>query len=219
MRILAHAFGKRYELPIPLILFVVGGALVVIVSFLLVAGRTGQAERTDVEDIPNRRRWSMFWSPLSFVVLAGLIACGLLGNQEVPENILPTSFWILIWIAVPLTVGILGDWTGPVNPYGWISRFADSRRLRQAVLGSPEPLRWPQRLGWWPAVVLFFVMACGELVFNLTATVPQNTALALLLYAVFCAVCGVLFGAEWFNRGEVFTVLFDTWGRLGYFRF
>ncbi|MDQ1683713.1 MAG: hypothetical protein QOC82_450, partial [Frankiaceae bacterium] len=28
-----------------------------------------------------------------------------------------------------------------------------------------------------------------------------------------------LFGAEWFNRGEVFTVLFDTWGRLGYFRF
>jgi len=219
MRILAHAFGKRYELPIPLILFVLGGAAVVIVSFLLVMGRPGRKELADVADEAHRSRWSWFWSPLSFMVLAGLIACGLFGSQEVPENILPTSFWVLVWISTPLIVGIVGNWTGPVNPYGWISRYADSSRLRQAMLGSPDPLRWPRWLGWWPAVVLFFVMACGELVFNLTATVPQNTALGLLIYAVFCALCGALFGADWFARGEVFTVLFDTWGRLGYFRF
>jgi hypothetical protein len=219
MRILAHAFGKRYDLPIPLYLFVLGGALIVVVSFLLVAGRPGRAELTDVADAPQRKRWNWFFSPLSFVVLAGVIACGLLGNQEISENILPTTFWIGVWIAAPLAVGLLGDWTGAVNPYGWISRLTDSDRVRQAVLGSPDPLRWPRWLGWWPAVVLFFLMACGELVFNLTVTVPENTALGLLLYAVFCALCGVLFGAQWFNRGEVFTVLFDTWGRLGFFRF
>ena len=37
--ILAHAFGARYDLPIPLLLFVLGGALVVIFSFLLVLRR------------------------------------------------------------------------------------------------------------------------------------------------------------------------------------
>jgi len=219
MRILAHAFGKRYDLPIPLWLFVVGGAIVVLVSFVLVAGRPGRAELTDVVDAPQRKRWNWLFSPLSFVVLAGLIACGLFGNQEVPENILPTSFWVIGWVVVPLTVGIVGDWTGSVNPYGWISRFSDSARVRQAVLGSPDPLPWPRWLGWWPAAVLFIVIVCGELVYNLTATVPQNTALGLLVYAAFCALCGLLFGPAWFDRGEVFTVLFDTWGRLGFFRF
>lgn len=219
MRILAHAFGKRYDLPIPLILFVVGGAIVVLVSFVLVVGRPGRKELTGVADVPQRSKWSWFWSPMSFVVLAGLIACGLFGNQEVPENILPTSFWVFGWVVLPLTVGVVGNWTGPVNPFGWLSRFGDSARIRQAVFGSPDPLPWPRRLGWWPAAALFFLIVCGELVYNLTATVPENTALGLLLYAVFCALCGLLFGAEWFNRGEVFTVMFDTWGRLGYFRF
>jgi hypothetical protein len=37
--LLAHAFGQRYDLPIPLTLFVVGGALVVVLSFLLVINR------------------------------------------------------------------------------------------------------------------------------------------------------------------------------------
>jgi hypothetical protein len=35
----AHAFGERYELPLPLLLFVVGGAGVVFLSFLLVVRR------------------------------------------------------------------------------------------------------------------------------------------------------------------------------------
>ncbi|MDQ1496146.1 MAG: hypothetical protein QOG69_2629, partial [Actinomycetota bacterium] len=38
--ILAHAFGARYDLPIPLALFVIGGGVVVLISFMLVARRT-----------------------------------------------------------------------------------------------------------------------------------------------------------------------------------
>src|SRR5436190_20779285 len=33
---LGHAFGERYDSPVPLALFVVGGAVVVLLSFLLV---------------------------------------------------------------------------------------------------------------------------------------------------------------------------------------
>jgi hypothetical protein len=219
MRVLAHAFGKRYDLPIPLYLFVLGGAVVVFVSFLLVIGRTGRTQHVETPDVPFRKRWNPVLTPLSFVVLIGAIACGLLGNQDVPENIVPTFFWLVVWIALPLSVGVIGDWTGSVNPFGWISRASDSARVRRAVLGSPDPLPWPRWLGWWPAVVLFFAVACGELIYNLTATTPQNTAIGLLIYAVLCALCGLLFGPEWFNHGEMFTVLFDTWGRLGYFRF
>jgi len=37
--IVAHVFGKRYDLPVPLWLFVFGGAAVVFLSFLLVLPR------------------------------------------------------------------------------------------------------------------------------------------------------------------------------------
>ena len=43
---LAHAFGERYELPVPVWLFIVGGALIVTLTFVIVAAfARGGAER------------------------------------------------------------------------------------------------------------------------------------------------------------------------------
>ncbi|MBV9097204.1 MAG: hypothetical protein JO079_04010, partial [Frankiaceae bacterium] len=231
MRILAHAFGKRYDLPIPLWLFVLGGALVVIASFVIVFLRSssrvadGQGGDQDavLEDPAADGSWIRglhpVWGTLALLWLAFNIWCGLIGSQEVAENIIVTWFWLFVWIAVPLTVAIVGDWTQPVNPYAFLTKLTDSSRVRAAILGSPEPLRWPDWLGWWPAVVLFFLGACGELIYNLDTTVPQEAAEILLVYGLFTALMGLVFGKEWLRRGEMFTVLFDTWGRLGYFRF
>ena len=226
MQILAHAFGKRYDLPIPLYLFVVGGVLVVIASFLLVVPRSGEHRQSESDETPEGSRDVVhvrglhpIWGGLATVYLAFLIWCGLAGGQEVAENIIVTWLWLIVWIAIPLTVAVAGDWTQPVNPFAFLTKIADSDNLRRAALGSPEPVRWPDWLGWWPAVVLFFLAACGELIYNLDTTVPQTAAEILLAYGVFTLVMGFLFGEEWLRRGEVFTVLFDTWGRLGYFRF
>jgi hypothetical protein len=42
----------------------------------------------------------------------------------------------------------------------------------------------------------------------------------LIIYSAVCVVMGALFGAQaWRERGELFTVLYNTWGRLGWFRF
>jgi hypothetical protein len=220
--VLAHAFGKRYELPIPLLLFVLGGAVVVLASFALVAARQVSQERPDGADDgeagpPGRLR--PVPAVLGVAVLAGLVAAGLAGGQEVAENIVPTAFWLVVWVVVPLSCGLLGDWTIGWNPFGTLSRLADRPGWRRVLLGSEQPVAWPAWLAWWPAVGLYFLIACGELVFNLTATLPRNTAIGLGLYAVVCAGAGVLFGPAWVGRGEVFTVLFATWGRLGVFRF
>jgi hypothetical protein len=68
--------------------------------------------------------------------------------------------------------------------------------------------------------VTFFLVACGELVYNQTATLPRVTAYGLLAAAMLSCAMGLLFGAQaWLGRGEMFSVLFATWGRLGYFRF
>jgi hypothetical protein len=222
MLVLAHAFGERYDLPIPLSLFVLGGALVVVASFALVARRThaaGQPVESNSADGAHIGPLHPVAGWVSVVVLALLVWCGFAGTQEVSENLLPTVFWLVIWVATPLTVALLGDWTRPLNPFAFLSRLTDSESLRRSVLGGPEPVGWPSWLGWWPAAALFFAAACAELMFNLTTTVPHFIAGMLVGYAVLSALCGLLFGAEWLRRGEMFTVLFDTWGRLGWFRF
>jgi hypothetical protein len=219
--LLAHAFGKRYELPLPLWYFVLGAALVVFLSFLVVLPRrvgdtVGRAE----EEPGAGLRRGLLGPGLGVALLGGLVAVGLLGSQEVAENILPTAFWLGVWIAVPLSCGLLGDWTRPVNPFAALARLGDSDRARRLLFGSARPVSWPARLGWWPATMAFFTVACGELVFNQTATLPRVTAWCLLGWAVVSLLAGLFFGARtWTGRGELFSVLFATWGRLGWFRF
>jgi hypothetical protein len=218
---LAHAFGQRYELPLPLLWFVIGGGAAVVASFLLVLPRTVAAVPVESSrDGVAYGRLRPVRAVVSFLLFAGLIVAGIIGSQDVAENILPTVFWLLIWIAVPLSCGLLGDWTTSVNPFAALARLADSDRARAALLGSPRPMSWPRWLGWWPPAVAFFVIACGELIYNQTATLPAVTASGLLVWAAVSTVMGLLFGAQaWLGRGEVFSVLFATWGRLGYFRF
>jgi hypothetical protein len=223
--LLAHAFGQRYELPIPLLLFVLGGAAVVLVSFLLVMGRPVMPEADEVDEPPAGRERVRLLPPntipglLSVVFLVLLVACGLFGSQDVASNLVPTVFWLVVWIAVPLSCGLLGDWTKPVNPFAVLAKVADRPGLRRRLLGGEEPIAWPDRIGWWPAVAVYFFLASAELIFNVTATVPRNIAVALACYAVLSAAAGLLFGEAWLSRGEVFSVILDTWGRIGYFRF
>jgi hypothetical protein len=220
---LGHAFGKRYDLPVPLWLFVVGGAAVVFLSFLLVLRRTvapataGEAKFADT--ITLRRPAPVRWVVAGLVV-AGLMVCGWIGSQAVAENMVTSFFWLAVWVATPVSCGILGDWTRSVNPFAALARAGDRPALRAALLGDEAVVTWPRWLGWWPAVALFFTVACGELIYNATATVPAFTAWGLLVYALVSAAAGLLFGAQaWTERGELFSVLFGTWGRLGWFRF
>jgi len=220
--VLAHAFSARYDLPIPLLLFVVGGAAVVVVSFLLVLPRAVTAGRSDQSSLPDQApstRLQPAWAALSIVVLVLLAACGLAGSNVVADNIVPATFWLLVWIAIPLSCGLVGDWTRLLNPFASLARLTDRPGLRQGVLGRREPLSWPVRLGWWPAVVLLFALACGELIFNLTATEPHVIGAGFVLYALVNLFLGLLAGEAWGQRGEVFSVLFSTWGRLGFWRF
>jgi hypothetical protein len=220
---LAHAFGKRYDLPVPLWLFVFGGGLVVFVSFLLVLRRAVAAATAGEAGLVDRvtpRPPAPVRSIIAGLIAAGLVVSGWIGSQSVAENIVPTFFWLAVWVATPITCGVLGDWTRSVNPFAALARAFDRPSLRRTLIAGDGVIAWPRRLGWWPAAVLFFTVACGELIYNGTATLPAFTSWGLLIYAVVSAVAGLLFGAEaWVGRGELFSVLFSTWGRLGWFRF
>ena len=208
--VLLHAFGARYELPAPLYLFLIGAGAVVFFTFLLVLRRPVTPERPGGEDLPPVPQTPAWPAGIILLLSALLTLAGLVGTQSVPDNILPTAFWLVFWIAVPISIAIVGNYWPYVSPLNLVARLA-----------GPRPrMRYPERLGTWPAVVLFFLFASGELIFNGVATTPLGAALILLTYATVNAGMAFLFGAEaWLQRGEVFSVLFATWGRLGWFRF
>src|SRR4051794_27888007 len=114
MRVIAHAFGPRYDLPIPLYLFVLGGAAVVIASFLLVLPRGHYGDDNGDEpattDGAHLRAFHPAWGVLTVLWLAFICWAGFFGSQEQSENIITTWVWIVGWIAVPLSVAIAGDW-------------------------------------------------------------------------------------------------------------
>jgi hypothetical protein len=209
---LAHAFGTRVELPIPVLAFVLGGAAVVAASFAVVVP-TGVTPADDAPDETRVRRVSTLAGVVGLVLLAGLCWAGFAGEQDIPENILPTAFWVYLWVVVPLLCGLLGDFTSGVNPYGFLAQLGER-------LFPGRARAWPARLGWWPVVVLLALGTLAELVFNTSTTLPFVLAWMLTGYAAYCVLMGALFGADTFReRGELFTALFALWGRLGYFRF
>ncbi|MDP9183904.1 MAG: hypothetical protein M3P04_14155, partial [Actinomycetota bacterium] len=94
----AHAFGERYELPLPLWLFVVGGAAVVLVSFLLVLRRTTAPLPADPPpDLVPLSPFHPVAGSLSVLVTLLIGYTGLTGFQETSENIAPVFFWLVLW--------------------------------------------------------------------------------------------------------------------------
>ena len=205
-----HAFGARYDLPAPLYLFLIGAGAVVFVSFLLVLQRPVVRVRAQGEDVPPVPHTPSWPGWLMVLVSLILIAGGLSGSQSTPDNVVVTAVWLVFWIGVPISIAVLGNYWPYVSPLNVVAR----------LVGPQARLAWPRSWGYWPGTILFFLFACGELVFNGVTTTPAGAAQVLLAYGILNAVMAALFGAEtWLRRGEVFSVLFATWGRLGFFRF
>jgi hypothetical protein len=214
----AHAFGERVELKLPLGYFVAGGCAVVVLSFFLVLRRATAAMPAEgAPDVVPAERFHPVAGSLAILFTFLLAITGIFGMQETSENIAPVFFWLVVWIVVPMSAALIGDWTRPVNPFSQLARLGSSERLRKAVLARTRPLDWS--FGWWPAVGLFVLLVLGELVFNLDTTVPSFVGWMLLLYGAACFFLGLLFGDGFLQRGEVFGALWDAWGRLGYWRF
>ena len=205
-----HAFGTRYDLPAPLYLFLIGAGAVVFVSFLLVLQRPVVRVQPTGDDLPPVPKTPSWPGWLMVLLSLALIYGGLYGSQSTPDNVIVTAFWLVFWIGVPISVAVIGNYWPYISPLNVVAR----------LVGPRPRLEWPAWWGYWPATILFFLFASGELIFNGVTTTPAGAAQVILAYGVLNVVMAYLFGAEtWLRRGEVFSVLFATWGRLGFFRF
>ena len=221
----AHAFGQRYDLPIPLNYFLVGAVATVFLSFVLIG--------LFVQRHPER--FSYPWLNLLKVPVVGtvlsnsiagtiiravsvlifllLLVVGFFGTDRAVENLSPTFIWIIWWVGMGYVVALVGNVWVFINP--WKITFEWYRRLRGHA-GEPEdpPFVYPQGLDVWPALLLFFLFAWAENVYT-GAFRPFTLSVLVLLYSVVMWVGMAAFGKHvWLRNGEAFTVLFGFFSRF-----
>jgi hypothetical protein len=223
---LAHGFGERYSLPIPLWLYLTGAGLTVAASFALIglwvrrAPTVQDHKRFDLTQLPIGR---VLGAPL---VLLGLrllavglyllvIAAGLFGTQSPLKNIAPAMVWAIWWVGMAYVSALLGNLWALVNPLDTLFASAEAiwKQLRPGQsLGLG--LRYPESLGVWPAVALFFTFIWMEMAWE-AADHPASLAAAMLAYSALTWLGMLLYGrAEWLRRGEVFSLVFGLIARF-----
>ncbi|MBI4197537.1 MAG: hypothetical protein HY533_00315, partial [Chloroflexi bacterium] len=229
----AHGFGQRYDLPVPLWLYLTGAGAAVALSFLVIAlfaqGRpsargypTFNLLRPSAEGL-RLRPLRLFVHPLllglarlaAVLLFLLTVAAGLLGDQDPLENLAPTMVWVVWWVGLAYVSALVGNVWALLNPWNTLFSWADAlyRRLNPGdQLSSQRP--YPERLGYWPAVVLFGLFAWVEIVFPRSAE-PRSLATLAALYTFVTFAGMVAFGKHaWLKHGEAFSVVFGLLARF-----
>jgi hypothetical protein len=215
----AHGFGQRYDLPIPLSYYLFGAAAVVLLSFVIFGlfVRHAPAPRADLYRplgaAPPVLVLALKLATLGVFVVA--IIAGVIGNQNPYRNITPTLVWIIWWVGFVYVSAVAGDLWAVINPWRTVFDGADWL-YRQATGGAALSwhLPYPAALGVWPACALLFAFAWIELVYPNPA-VPAHIACLAVGYSILTWTGMLLFGRDtWLRHGEVFAVFFGTIARF-----
>ena len=222
----AHGFGQRYDLPIPLSLYATGAAAAVVLSFVaigLFAGRMPGRFSYPHLNLLGMRLGRLLVHPSVLLALqlgaVGLfillILTGLFGFQHPERNLAPTLVWIIWWVGFAYISALLGNLWALLNPWKILFGWAEAL-YRSFVPGAALTRNWPypRGLGTWPGVVLFLFFAWVELVFK-DAPLPATLATLALLYSGVTWLGMFLYGKDvWLRYGEVFSLVFGLLARF-----
>ena len=212
----------------PAWLFAWGASLVLIISFALlsVAWTQARLQREEWRPVP---RWlsRALLNPVT-EVLCGLIGVGLFvvvlyagfrGISDPTQNFSVVFVFYTFWLGLVLLSVLLGDVFRAFNPWRALGRLVSGGFRLVAGQSAPAPLRYPDRLGRWPAVIGVLLFVWLELIAGGGASpTPHDIAVATVIYSLVTFVCMALFGVEeWIERGETFSAYFGMFSRLAPF--
>ena len=228
---LAHALVARKDLAVPAWLFAWGASIVLIVSFfaLSVNWREPRFERDRWRPLGAGLSRALLGLPaqvfcgaVGIFLLGVAIYAGLRGTEAPDRNFALTFLYVTAWLGFPLFSVFFGDVFRPFNPWRAIGRVVGGGFT--ALAGQrPAHLAYPEWLGRWPAAFGLVAIVWLEVVYGAAGGVavglaPHAAAVAALFYSGYTLAMMALFGTEqWCRTGEVFSVYFGMFGRLGCF--
>lgn len=221
--LLAHGLATRADLPIPAILFGVGAAVALALSFAALAflWKEPKLERYGVRPLPgwlsravSSRVTDVVCGTIGVLLLLLVVVAGFAGTQSPSDNFTPTFVYVVFWVGlVPVSV-LFGDVFRAFNPWLAIGRAVSwlSTKLIPGGLGASQP--YPAWLGRWPAAAGLLAWAWFELASS-GGPSPRNLAAATLVYTSVTFLGMGFFGVEeWSRKGEAFGVYFGLFARM-----
>ncbi|MQA76476.1 MAG: fenitrothion hydrolase [Solirubrobacterales bacterium] len=227
--LVGHALVGRQDLPIPAWLFAWGASLVLIVSFVALSLAWHRPRFEEIDWRPAGAWVSralvnpvteLLAGAIGVFLLGVVIWSGLQGTEAPDRNFSVTFVFITVWLGMVVASVLFGDVFRAFNPWRAIARATGGLFKLIAGQAAPPPLRYPERLGRWPAVagLLGFVwleLVYGQAGFQAVGLTPHTVAVATLAYTAYTLVAMVLFGSErWLARGEAFSVYFSMFASL-----
>lgn len=219
----AHAFGVQYTLPIPIWLYLYGGAAAIILSFLIIGVFVTQKSSSIKPRIKNLSTLGFFKTLTSQGVtktLKGIsvflflltIVSGFIGTQESVYNFNMTWFWIIFLLGTTYLSAIIGNIYSLLNPWKILVEALENW-LGFEFKGI---LKYPHWLSYYPAFFFYFFLIFTELIIKVT---PLKLSFELLLYTLINFGLSYLFGKElWLKYCEFFNVFFSLLSKVSPFK-
>jgi len=216
----AHSFGKLYNLPVPLWMYVYGAAAALLLSFLIVGYFLRAPEHSDAPAVGGDLTQSLLMRTLRRIKLlpalkvfsvSMLLLCiltGLFGSQDPYRNINMTFFWVIFILGFSYITALIGDLYSAINPWRVI---ADSLgRIFKTY--SQGIWRYPASLAYWPALILYAGFIWIELfMFNR----PSSLSKMLMIYSGINLFGVWLVGSTaWFRYCEFVSVFFKLLAKM-----
>jgi hypothetical protein len=223
MRVLAHGLGGRADLPVPVWMAQYAAALVLIVTFFMLARfwdvpRLQEPYRGHPLPLGLQRFLDApaFRLALRLVGLAALllsIVVAAFGTDSSATNPAPTWLYVWFWVGIVPVSLLFGPVLRALNPLRLITGWIDRLRGRT----GPEDVRpLPEGLGYWPAAAGLLAFTWLELVYR-SPDRPMNVLAFILLYCLVQLAAAMVYGQAWYGYGDAFEVYSTLVGRLSPF--
>jgi hypothetical protein len=218
--VLAHGIGERYDLPVPLSLWLSGGGFAIAASFVVASAvlkkKESRAATSDTSATPLIivvNPWlSCALQTVTALLTLLVVVAGFIGDQTPTYNIAPVMVWVIWWVGIAYLSALVGDIWSVVNPWAFV--FAGFENLVKQFRLQLHPRQYPDRLGAWPAVVLFGAFSWIELVYDSRAE-PSRLATLMVGYSIITWGGMLLFGREpWLASADPFAVAFRTFAQF-----
>jgi len=214
-----HGFGQRFDLSVPLYLYLFAASGVVFLSFVLVVLFAGDQAGAKATGYPRRAvplltaigrtPWPRaIGGVIGVLGLVTVVVTGFFGSASSFYNPAEYVVWIFFWAVMVILSGLVGNLWYLANPWAAIFDVV----ARSVPIRALRPL---PAVGVWPAAAAYVAFACLELTSGM-ANRPPIVAEAAAAYTLITLAGMFAFGRDaWLDHCEAFTVLFGIVGRFG----
>ncbi|MGD9738815.1 MAG: hypothetical protein AB7O56_03095 [Bauldia sp.] len=225
---LAHGFGQRFDLPLPLSFWVTGAGASIVLSFVVMAifvRERGAGDSYPRVNILKSPLFAWLGHPVTVEIIRAIavlvfvvtVVSGFTGPQSALNSLIVPLVWVIWWVGVAFVCAVVGNVWALINPLDTIFRWAEWAWAAVAGGRLSLGLRYPRWLGVWPAVLFFLGFAWTELVWAET-DIPASLARVVLTYSLLTFAGMFVFGRKtWLRSGEAFSVAFGILARFAPF--